>query len=341
MRRVWKTSKAGSLSRLRLLEEEMKPLDSGSLRVRTRCCGLNFADLFALLGVYSATPEGAFVPGLEFSGRVEEVGAEVEGWSPGDRLYGVTRFGGYADRIDIEAGYCRPLPSGWSCAQGAAFPAQTLTAWYALRTLGEARAGQNVLVQSAAGGVGLQCLNICRNLNVRAIGCVGRPEKIPFLHKEGFEEVVVRRKETFQTDLRRILQDRPLHLALDAVGGWVQRQSYQLLAPTGRLVVFGAARFMPKGRRMNWIKTAWRYLRRFKVDPLNMIADNKSVMAFNLIWLWDRLDLMSALLEQIESLGLPPPHVGAQFPFEQARQALAHLQSGRSVGKVVLTLEDY
>lgn len=337
-RQVWKTDKAGSLRRLTLRQEDLAATPHDCLRVRTRACGLNFADLFALLGVYSATPEGPFTPGLEFSGRVESVGEAVEDWEPGDRLYGVTRFGGYADVIDVEPAYCRPLPSGWTFAQGAAFPAQTLTAWYALDTLGRARAGHNVLVQSAAGGVGLQCLNICRGLGIRPLASVGSAEKVGFLREKGFDEVIVRRKDRFKEDVRRLLGEEPLHLALDAVGGWVQKQSYDLLAPTGRLVVFGAARFMPGGSRMNWIKAAWKYLNRFRADPLNMIAENKSVMAFNLIWLWDHLDLMSCLMRQIEDLGLPPPHVGREFPFEEAPQALAHLQSGQSVGKVVLTV---
>src|SRR5690606_12524017 len=138
--------------------------DDGRVRVAFRAVALDFADIFALPGLYSATPQGSFTPGLEFSGVVLECGKDCSQWQPGDRVMGVTRFGGYSTLVDSDPAYLWPLPESWDFAAGAAYPVQTLTAWYALKSLGNQQPGQHVLIHSAAGGVGLQAMQLTRAL---------------------------------------------------------------------------------------------------------------------------------------------------------------------------------
>ena len=160
--------------------------------------------------------------------------------------------------------------------------------------------------------------------------------KKEFLAARGYEQVVVRDAD-FAKQLDILLSDRPLHLVLDAVGGKVQRASFDALAPTGRLVVFGAAEFAPGKKRPRYLASLWKYLRRPRYDPLWMISANKSILAFNLIWLWNDERLFARLIDEVAALDLDPPHVGKSFPFAEAPAALEHLRSGRSIGKVVLT----
>ncbi|MEH6783738.1 MAG: zinc-binding dehydrogenase [Alcanivorax jadensis] len=331
--RYWQTPRAGNMARLTLHTDILPPLKDSQIRVKVHAVGLNFADIFALTGLYSATPQGAFIPGLEFAGEVEEVGPEAERFAVGDRVMGVTRFGGYTSVIDSEPEYLIPLPADWDYAQGAAWPAQTLTAWYALTHLGALQADQQVLIHSAAGGVGLQAMKLVQALGGRATGTVGSEEKAAWLRQQGFEDVLVR-----EVDFARQLQEdeRQFDLVLDAIGGKVQTASFDALNPMGRLVVFGAAEFTPSHNRPNYLKAAWRYLRRPRYDVMEMISSNRSVLAFNLIWLWEQKGKMQALLEELKNIPLPPPHVGHRFVFEDAHAALALLRSGQSVGKVVL-----
>lgn len=336
-RLVWQTPRAGAIRRLALLEEPLPSLKPGMVRIAVRSAGLNFADIFALTGLYSATPEGSFIPGLEFSGTVLETSAD--GFAAGESVMGVTRFGGYASHIDVLPEYCSRLPEGWTFAQGAAFPAQTLTAWYALKVLGNIRVGQKVLIQSAAGGVGLQALQLCARAGAQTIASVGTESKVAFLQSRGFQRVVLRGRN-FKKSVQSLLGESGLDLALDAVGGKVQKETYELLAPTGRLVVYGAAEFTPGRNRPKYFKALAQYLLRPKYDPLDMISSNKSVLGFNLIWLWDRLDLLQPLLQEIIAMKLDAPHVGCEFPFVEALRALDYLRSGKSVGKVVLTLPE-
>ena len=336
-RQLWRIAQAGDLAALRLLEEPGPALAAGQVRVSVRAVGLNFADIFALTGLYSATPTGAFTPGLEFAGVVSE--SHAPQWQVGQRVMGCIRFGAYASVVDVAPHQLALLPESWSFEQGAACLVQTFTAWYALHDLGAFAPGRLTLIHSAAGGVGLQAMRICAARGVPVIGTVSDEAKKKFLHQQGFAEVLVRAND-FATQLQQQLNGRPLYLVLDAIGGAIQQASFKALAPTGRLVVFGAAEYAPGKRRPNWLKMAIKYLTRPRYDALAMISENKSVLAFNLIWLWQQQGLFQQLLTEINALALPPPYVGHEFLFTEAPLALECLRSGRSIGKVVLRLPD-
>lgn len=332
-RTIWQTPKAGNIASLTQHSERLTALPPNGVRIEVRAVGLNFADIFALTGLYSATPVGAFIPGLEFAGTVLETGDDAAGFAPGDKVMGVSRFGGYASIIDSAPDYLIPLPQNWDFAQGAAWPAQTLTAWYALTRLGALQPGQKVLVHSAAGGVGLQAMKLARALGGVPVGTVGNRDKAAWLGQQGFGAVLVREQD-FARQLRR--EGLRFDLVLDAIGGKVQQASFDALNPMGRLVVFGAAEFTPSGTRPDYLRALWRYLRRPRYDVMDMISSNRSVLAFNLIWLWEQKAQMKALLAELNDVPLPPPHVGHRFPFGDAHAALDLLRSGQSVGKVVL-----
>lgn len=308
-------------------------MQKGKVLVGVRSVGLNYADIFAIMGLYSATPKGEFIPGLEFSGDV--IASDSNAFVPGDKVMGVTRFGGYDSHIVADPEYLFPLPSGWSYAQGAAFPVQTFTAYYALRTLGDLKSGQTVLIHSAAGGVGLQANRIAKRYNAFTIGVVGNESKVDLLKSEGFDKTIVRGSD-FKNDLRHALESRPLNLVLETTGGKYFNNSYEVLAPMGRIVAYGSAQFTPSSHRPNYINLLIRYLFRPRVDPLSMIKANKSVMGFNLIWIYEQKQLMKEMLKAIEKLNLPAPTVGHTFDFSKMHEALTLFQSGKTTGKVVL-----
>lgn len=332
----WRTPKAGAIKRLVLESEPLTQLESHKIRVEVKAVGLNFADIFALTGLYSATPQGAFTPGLEFAGIVQAIADDAQTTlKVGDSVMGVTRFGGYCSQIDIEPIYLAPLPAGWRFEQGAAYLVQTLTAWYGLTELGNLKPNQTVLIHSAAGGVGLQAMKLVTALGGHPIGTVSSEAKKTFLKEQGFNDVWVR-SNPFKNTLCK--QQQTFDLVLDAIGGEVQTSSFKWLNPMGRLVVFGAAEFTPGKNRPNYLKAAYQYLRRPKYDVMDMISDNKSVMAFNLIWLWEQQELLTEQLASMQNITITPPHVGHSYPFDQAHAAIEKLRSGQSIGKVVLTL---
>lgn len=340
-RQVWRSEKAGAIKRLTLQQEILQKLEVGGIRIKVKSVGLNFADIFALTGLYSATPEGAFIPGLEYSGEISEIEQSVLDRSDnkfylGQKVMGVCRFGGYASVIDSTPEFITPLPESWSFQQGAAYLVQTLTAYYALLELGQLKAGQKVLVQSAAGGVGLQAMKLIEALQATPIGTVSSETKKQFLQQLNFNQVIVR-EEDFLAQLKR--ESLNFDLVLDGVGGKVQKACFQQLNAMGRLIVFGAAEFTPGKNRPNYLSAAYKYLFRPKYDVMDMISDNKSVMAFNLIWLWQQVDYLNSLLSEMMKVEISAPHVGHEFDFTQAHDAIECLRQGNTIGKVVLNVD--
>jgi len=121
--------KAGNLKNLQQKSGLLAALGPQEVSVKVKSIGLNFADVFAIWGLYSATPKGEFTPGLEFAGEVVAIGKEVTQVSLGDRVMGVTRFGGYSTALNSDQRYLIPLPADWSYPEGAAYLVQVLTAY--------------------------------------------------------------------------------------------------------------------------------------------------------------------------------------------------------------------
>jgi NADPH:quinone reductase-like Zn-dependent oxidoreductase len=335
VRQFYSVEKTGSLKNLKLRSSAIPAPGVGEVLVSVKAVGLNYADLFAIMGLYSATPKTPFIPGLEYSGLVLKSNSPK--FREGDRVFGVTRFGGYDSHIVVDPDYLMQLPKNWTFDEGAAFPVQTLTAYYALRPLGALEQGQTVLIHSGAGGVGIQANRIAKKFDAFTIGVVGHKEKLSVLEAEGFDKGIVRGPD-FMKDLTAALNGRELNLVLEATGGKYFRQSYKMLAPMGRVVAYGSAQFTPSSDRPNYLTLVWKYLFRPRVDPLTMIKSNKSVLGFNLIWLYERKNLMHQLLREIDELNLPAPKIGHTFPFEKMNEAIAVFKSGKTIGKVIVQL---
>ena len=335
-RQVYRIAKAGSINDLKLVNEELAPPKADEVCVKVKAIGLNFADVFALQGLYSATPKGPFIPGLEFSGEIIAVGEKVAGWKAGDKVMGVTKFGGYVSHININERYVIRLPETWSFEEGAGFLVQGLTAYYALTTLGNLQPGMTVLIHSAAGGVGLLANRICKKLGAYTIGTVGRPDKVKFLQEVEAYDAIILRDKAFPEKLKTALGDRPLQLIMECIGGKVLKQGWNALAPMGRMVVYGNASFTSHGTRPNYPKLLWKFLKRPKIDPLHLPTENKSLMGFNLIYLYEQTDMMHRLLAELQALQLSPQHIGHVFPFSEMHQAIRLFQQGKTVGKVVV-----
>ncbi|MBK7935997.1 MAG: zinc-binding dehydrogenase [Lewinellaceae bacterium] len=330
--------KSGSLKNMLIREENLPAPAAGEVQVSVKAIGLNFADVFAIWGLYKAAPKTEYTPGLEYSGIVEATGAGVTHLKPGDRVMGVTRFGGYATGLNIDARYVIPLPAGWDFPTGASYLVQTLTAYYGMSMLGELKKGQTVLIHSVAGGVGLQALKIAKSLGCFVIGTVGNPSKTKLALETGCDRVIVRGGQ-FEQELRNALGDRPLNLVLDTVGGRYFSIPFRMMAPMGRMIVIGSSRYASVGNRPNVFHMLKHFLTRPKIDPQSLPEENKGLFGFNLIYLYERAELMHQLLQELNGLNLAPPHVGHVFPFERMHDAIRLFQSGKTMGKVVVSVE--
>lgn len=335
-------ARPGGYDRLKVVEFDLAPPAPHEVQLETTSIGVNFADVVVRLGLYPSAKKYVgwpITPGFEFAGRVTRVGAEVTRFGVGDLVFGVTRFGAYAAHLNVAADYCFPLPSGLDPRRGGGFAVANLTAYYALFELGAARPGQTVLVHSAAGAVGSALVQLAKARGLRVLGVVGSGAKVEAVRSLGADVVLDKSSSNLWA---RVAEEAPdgLALALDANGYETLRGSYRALRPTGRLVVYGAHSMLSRGSgRANWLKLAWTFLRTPRFDPLSLTNDNKSVLGFNLSYLFDERDMLHRvvpdLVEHFLSGSLRMPAV-TEFSLEDVAAAHEALQSGATIGKLLL-----
>ncbi len=327
----------GSMKYLKKVEEELSLPGPGEVCIEVKAVGLNFADIPCIQGLYKAAPKESFIPGLEYAGIIKSLGKDVSGFREGDRVMGITRFGGYASHINIHHHYITALPDSWTMEEGAGYLVQTLTAYYALVSLAGIQVNQTVLIHSAAGGVGIMANRIAKRFNAYTIGTVGDSGKSGLLKKEGYDAVIVR-TPSFREDLVEALGGRVLNIVLDPIGGDIFKDSFRVLGYEGRMIVYGSASFMTHGDRPNYLKMIRRYFKRPKIDPMRLTQWNKAVMGFNLIYLYEQKESLKKYLLHLEELKPGKPHIGHVFPFNNLLDGARLLQSGKTTGKVVITI---
>jgi NADPH:quinone reductase-like Zn-dependent oxidoreductase len=321
---------------LRVQERPDPQPGRGQVRVRVRAAGVNFADLLARVGLYPEAPKPPCVVGYELAGEVDSVGAGVEGLAVGDRVMGGCRFGAYAELAVADANALVPLPDVWSFAEGASMPVAYSTAYAALIRYGSLHAGERVLIQAAAGGVGIAATQIAKLVGAAVYGTAS-PAKHGALRSFGVDHPLDYRN--LRGELRRITGDRqPLDLALDALGGRSFRRSFSLLRPGGRLVCFGASE-VQSGERRHPLRALRTLAEMPRYSVLRLMSQSKSVIGLNMLTLWDSkrsldeyIEPLSGWLEQ----GDIRPVVAATFPLEDGPAAHRYIHERRNVGKVVL-----
>jgi NADPH:quinone reductase-like Zn-dependent oxidoreductase len=254
-------------------------------------------------------------------------------------VVGVTRFGGYASHVCVDARQVCARPPGLDAVRAAALPTAFLTAWYALRRMARVERGERVLVHSAAGGVGSALVQLALEAGARVVGVVGAAHKVAAVRELGCDDVVDKSRDELWKRAQELAPDG-YHAVFDANGHTTLRKSFEHLAPEGRLVVYGFhSALRTLGGRPDPLRLAWSVLRTPCFRPMEMTRENRSVLAFNLAFLFERVDALRPafveLLELVRSGRLRAPAV-TTFPLEEAAEAHRQLESGRSVGKLVL-----
>jgi synaptic vesicle membrane protein VAT-1 len=316
------------------------PVPSASqVRIRVRASGVNFADVLARLGFYPGAPALPAVVGYEVAGVIDVAGEGVNGFAPGDRVTALVHFGGYADVIVCPANQVFRTPAALSDAEAAAVPVNYLTAALALNRMAQVAEGETVLIHNAGGGVGIAAVQLAKLRGATIIGTASS-RKHDTLRGFGVDHLIDYRTVDVEREVTRITSGRGVDVVLDPLGGRSFGASYRMLAPLGRLVMFGMSDVAPSERRNLWRAfRAWWQLPRLR--PLSLIHRNRAVFGLHLGQLWSERQkiepLMTAVLADLEA-GRLKPVVAQTFPLDRAADAHRFLQSRLNIGKVVLTV---
>ena len=310
----------------------------GEVRIRVRAAGVNFADVLARLGLYPDAPAPPCVVGYEVAGLVDGIGSSVTGFHDGDRVVALTRFGGYADVVTVPAAQVFHIPDDLSDSEAAAVPVNYLTAAVALYRMAALAPGETVLIHNAGGGVGIAAIQLARLRRATVLGTASA-SKHSALRSFGVEHTIDYRSADVAAAVREITKERGVDVILDPIGGRSFLTSYRMLAPLGRLIIFGLSAAAP-GERRSMLRafTAWFTSPRF--DPMSLINRNRGVFGLHIGHLWTERSRLAPVMEMLMSelrAQRIQPVVARTFPLEKASEAHRFIQARQNIGKVVLT----
>ena len=326
-----------------LLIRQHGPLDSLSLEslpdpqpgpddvlVDVHAASINFPDLLVIAGTYQNLPPLPFVPGKDLAGTVLAAGANVTTPAPGDRVMAQIEFGAFAERAIVPSRACQVMPAGMSYAEGAAMGLVYLTAHFALVERGGLEPGETVLVNGAAGGVGLATVQVAKALGAVVVACVSSEEKAALARAGGADHVV----RTDVPDLRESLRSQVfaavgrsgMNLIVDPVGGDVFDASLRAIAWCGRVVTVGYA-----SGRVPEVKAGLLLVKNISLAGLQ-VSDYRDREPAKFRRVQEELSALYAA-------GRLKPHVMAKYPLASWREALAVVDGRRAMGKVVLEMQ--
>ena len=312
--------------------------DQGEVRIRVRAAGINFADVLARLGLYPDAPKPPSVVGYEVAGQIDAIGGAVTGFHEGDRVVALTRFGGYSDVVTVPAAQVFHFPDSLSDSEAAAVPVNYLTAALALYRMAALAPGETVLIHNAGGGVGIAAIQLARLRRAVVVGTASSM-KHAALRRFGVDHAIDYRSADVAQAVREITKGRGVDVILDPIGGRSFLTSYRMLAPLGRLIIFGLSAAAPGEQRSLFRAfSAWFATPRF--DPMSLINRNRGVFGLHVGHLWSERRQLAPLMDMLMAeLGAEriAPVVARTFPLEKAADAHRFIQSRQNIGKVVLT----
>ena len=302
----------------------------GEVRAAVAAAGLNRADVMERMGSYpppGAKPEFE-IPGLEFSGTVDEVGEGVEDWKPGARVFGLLTLGGYAEQVVVHERMLMPVPAEMSLEQAAAVPEAYFTAWDALTDKGGLKAGETVLVHAGGSGVGTAAIQLARFLGAgRVFATTRTSSKAARLKGIGADRAIVTTHESFDEVVKAETEGRGADVVIDFIGGPYLERNLKAAALEGRLVcvaVLGGTdaplalpRLMTK--RLRVVGTS---LRSRPLEQKILLTQQ----------------FARRVLPRFAS-GRIAPVLDRTFRLDEAAEAHRYMEANQNFGKVVLTVK--
>lgn len=313
--------KLGGPEVLKLTDAPIPEAGKGTVLIRNRAIGINFADTLFRQGQYAQAPQLPDTPGLEAAGVIEKIGEGVNSFSVGQRVAAIGAKA-YSEYMVARASQVIPIPDHVTFDEGAAFPIQVLTAWHIIHTSHHTGPGMTVVVHSAAGGVGIVAVQIAKAAGARVIGTVSSASKAALAKEYGADEVVNYATTDFSAEVMRITDKRGADLILDAVGKPTFEKGLNCLAPMGHLVLYGRAGGPP--------------------DPLNvfkLFQKSTKVSGFMLNQQHTGKEQWQRGVEhsfQLMKEGKLKLLIGKKFPLVEAPEAHRFMESRGSTGKLVL-----
>lgn len=295
---------------------------AGQVRVRVHTAAVNFPDVLLVAGQYQVRVPPPFVPGSEFAGVITESRCTEPGYAVGDRVTGTGMFGAFAEQVCIDPAALAPVPDGMDDRIAAAAGVAFRTAHHALRSTAQIRAGDDVVVLGAGGGVGLAAVALGTALGARVTAVASSADKLTAAGQYGAVNLIDHRDGDLREHLRAALPDGAAAV-IDPVGGALSEPALRTLRRGGRFVTVGyASGSIPKiGLNLVLVKGITIVGFQFQDIPAA------------------EFDRDEAQLRALLATGAVRPHIGAEYALAETAGALRHVADGRAIGKVLVQVQ--
>jgi NADPH2:quinone reductase len=311
------------------VEEVPGPVpEEGELLVRVEAVGVNPHEIAVRDGSHptARAKDYPYICGMDLAGTVEAVGPGVPaegpwGFNPGDRVWGRSSKGAYAERAILAAATTGRLPDRYSFNEGACLPVPLFTAWCALVLKAEARAGETVLVQGGAGGVGQVAIQLAKRMGCRVLATVSTEKKAGFCLTLGADEIINYKEEEAVPRVLELTAGRGVEVVVENAARDNLDADIALLAQEGRIVLIGPGTGKEPSTSLN-VQSA--------------MGKNARVLGLATAGLGPRVPEAIRRLSPLLEAGGLRLHVGLALPLEEAEEAHRVLLSGKFLGKIVL-----
>jgi NADPH2:quinone reductase len=312
---------APDLSGVALADVDLPELGPHDVLVSNRAACVNFPDLLMTEGKYQHRPDLPFIIGMESAGDVIEVGAEVRGFRPGDRVIVGGKSGAFAEYRVAHSSAIRPIPVGLDYAEAASHTAGLLTAYVALVRLGQIAKGETVLIHGAAGGVGHAAVLLARHMGATVIATSASETKREWLR--GFAGHVFEPGDGLRDAVLQIAP-KGVDLCYDPVGGDLFDRAVRCMAFGGRYLVIGFT-----SGRIPEISVNYPLIKGFSIIGVRAGEYGRRFP-----------ELGRENIEAIDGLAAEglKPHIGARLDLLEGLAALRALQSRAAPGRIAITM---
>jgi NADPH:quinone reductase-like Zn-dependent oxidoreductase len=339
MKAVYLTKYGNSASAFQIRETETPKPAKGEVLIKVACFGLNFADVVARRGLYPEAPKNPAILGYDVGGTIAEIGEGVQGFHIGQRVTALTRFGGYAEYAATQAMGVAPIPDSMDFATATALATQGCTAYYCAFESVVLHKGDRVLIHAAAGGVGGMLVQMAKSKGCIVYGTASG-SKMDYLKQIGVDVPIDYTKEDFTTTIKKHSPTGTIDVVFDSLGGRTFKNSYKLLAATGRIVTFGAAEQI-NGNKTNKLQAIGVAIKFGIFSPIQLLMASKAIIGVNMLQIANnRQDIFNHSLNEVIRMvadGSIIPKVDKVFNYKDIVEAHDYLESRKSIGKVVVS----
>jgi putative PIG3 family NAD(P)H quinone oxidoreductase len=311
--------------------ETIEPPTAGRVRVKVRAAGLNRADILQRQGHYPA-PAGypQDIPGLEFAGEVDEVGAEVKMWTRGQRVFGITGGGAQAEYLVVPENHLAEIPPNLDWVQAAAIPEVFITAHDALFTRANLRPGETMLVHAAGSGVGTTAIQLAHAAGAKAFATSRTADKLERAKEYGLSGAVVVQEDKQAALIAAVDQwtgGRGVNVILDLVGAKYLEVNLKVLAENGRLILIGTT-----AGAQAMLDFSIAMVKRLTITGTVLRGRSSEEKA-------TATRLFAQQVVPLLAAGTIQPVIDSVFKLEEVREAHRRMETNDNFGKIVLLFD--